>query len=514
MVQVSPEVKDTFLQETQDLVSLLKRSPKNTKLILSRLSIQKDIPRILGYIPIYRLYVSLDSLYKNLADKTISFTDNVLSLIKIGADKIEECCNIIREETPSPDDDDEEESALDGVDILHYIIYVDKALANEIFDISILTKEKNHSVLSQETSEVIEDKNIQVSTQVVNTILNAHEEMISRTYKMFNQLDDLKNIHEKTTPSSIMEIQRMLFADLQVLQNSLLLAHEKVLSFVSTEDLNLNHQDMHGFFVTANDGKYFIPSDYILDVISVDPYLYEVEQNQRYYKQYDPEDETIEPEFIPVYSLSSLFPGEKTNVQTDLDTILITQYQGQKIGMIVDVVQKFMYLVKKPLPPSFKNYAIFKGLAFDEKYDMIPILSVPEILKRFRSLRGYDVKKFEAKTKQHMYRILVVDDSETTRQIEKVILSNNNFLVDVASDGIEGLEMARDKQYDLILTDDIMPRMTGEILIDNLRHIDNYVHIPIVALSANPLESADAFVSKADFKRGDLIQTVKDMLHE
>ncbi|MBO6101313.1 MAG: response regulator, partial [Spirochaetaceae bacterium] len=186
--------------------------------------------------------------------------------------------------------------------------------------------------------------------------------------------------------------------------------------------------------------------------------------------------------------------------------------QSQKIGIIVESVQKFVSVIKKNLPPSFERFKSVEGLAFDEKYDMIPILHIPAIMKMFRSLRGYDVKKFEAITKKHINKILIVDDSETTRQIERTILLTNNFLVEEASDGIDAMEKLKKKQFDLILCDDEMPRMNGDILLDNIRRMENYKTVPVVALADRPLGKADAFVSKSDFSREQLIQTLKRML--
>ena len=164
------------------------------------------------------------------------------------------------------------------------------------------------------------------------------------------------------------------------------------------------------------------------------------------------------------------------------------------------------------MPSSFEKFAPVEGIAFDEKYDMISILHIPEIMKKFRSLRGYDVKKFEAMTKKHINKILIVDDSETTRQIERTILLANNYLVEEAADGIAAMEKIKQKQYDLILCDDEMPRMNGDILLDNIRRMDNYKTIPVVAMADRPLAKADAFVSKSDFSRDFLIQTLQRSL--
>ena len=189
-------------------------------------------------------------------------------------------------------------------------------------------------------------------------------------------------------------------------------------------------------------------------------------------------------------------------------------FQKQKVGIIVDEMQKFVSVIKMPMPRCFKYFPILKGLAFDEKYDMIPILYLPMIIKKFRALRGYDVKKFEASTRKHINHALVVDDSETTRLIEHTILKGYGFYVEEAFDVIDALEKIKTNQFDLILCDDKMPRMNGEIFLDNVRRLENYKKIPVIALSNSPIPKADIFISKSGFKRDYLIQKIKELLNE
>ena len=90
-------------------------------------------------------------------------------------------------------------------------------------------------------------------------------------------------------------------------------------------------------------------------------------------------------------------------------------------------------------------------------------------------------------------------------------------------DGIDGLEKAKAKQYDLILCDKDMPRMNGLVLLDNLRHMEQYVDVPFIVISAdtNPsiLEQfkrlgVNAFIAKGDFNRGNLINAVRNLVNE
>ena len=181
----------------------------------------------------------------------------------------------------------------------------------------------------------------------------------------------------------------------------------------------------------------------------------------------------------------------------------------QRIGIVVEQVQQFVSLVVKPLPAAFKNFSILQGIVFDEHYDIVPILHVPDILKKFKSLRGYDIKKYEAASKKRVQHILIVDDSDTTRQIERSILEGAEFSVDTAVDGIDGLEKAKAKQYDLVMSDKDMPRMTGLVLLDNLRRMEQYKEVPVVIVSADQSPEvlaefnrlgANAIIAKSDLK--------------
>ncbi|MCR5612653.1 response regulator [Treponema sp.] len=282
-------------------------------------------------------------------------------------------------------------------------------------------------------------------------------------------------------------------------------------SFILHFPLSLS--TLQGLFVYSNKEKYLIPSQHIVDILYRKKTDFITLQNQSYIQ--------LEGQLIPCFSLSSLFEDRKAGIMLDEEPVLIAEYMEQRIGIIVEQVQQYVSLVVKPLPKGLHNFTILQGIVFDEHYDIVPILHVPEILKKFKQLRGYDIKKYEAATKKRTIRILVVDDSQTTRDIEKSILESADFLVDEAYDGLDGLEKAKAKQYDLILTDREMPRMTGTVLLDNLRRMEQYQNVPVVIVSADQSEKAlkefdqlkaNAVISKGDFKRGNLINVIRGLV--
>lgn len=85
--------------------------------------------------------------------------------------------------------------------------------------------------------------------------------------------------------------------------------------------------------------------------------------------------------------------------------------------------------------------------------------------------------------------ILAVDDSASIRQMVSFTLKSAGYEVVEAVDGMDGLEKAKSKSINLVLTDQNMPRMDGLSLIKSLRAMPQYAAVPILMLTT---ESSDA----------------------
>lgn len=84
--------------------------------------------------------------------------------------------------------------------------------------------------------------------------------------------------------------------------------------------------------------------------------------------------------------------------------------------------------------------------------------------------------------------ILAVDDSASIRQMVSFTLKSAGYDVVEALDGMDGLEKAKARSINLILTDQNMPRMDGLTLIKSLRALRQYATTPILMLTT---ESSD-----------------------
>ena len=115
----------------------------------------------------------------------------------------------------------------------------------------------------------------------------------------------------------------------------------------------------------------------------------------------------------------------------------------------------------------------------------------------------------------------MVDDSLTTRTLEKSILEASGYRVRVAVDGIEALTQLRAEKADLVITDLQMPRMDGFELLAAMKKDSDLDRIPVIVVSSLDRREdqerglklgADAYVIKRKFDQQELLATIRQIL--
>ena len=116
--------------------------------------------------------------------------------------------------------------------------------------------------------------------------------------------------------------------------------------------------------------------------------------------------------------------------------------------------------------------------------------------------------------------VMVIDDLADMRKIIATSLQERGYRVICAPNGRRGLDMAVVTKPDLIVTDWMMPQMTGPDLIKALKNDSDLSSIPVVLLTAKSDEEsklagteigADAFLGKP-FNQQELLSTVRNLL--
>ncbi len=118
-------------------------------------------------------------------------------------------------------------------------------------------------------------------------------------------------------------------------------------------------------------------------------------------------------------------------------------------------------------------------------------------------------------------RVLLVEDSITTRTLERSILEAAGYDVATAGDGEEAWSLLQDVPVDLVVTDVDMPRLDGIGLTQRIRGSQHLGDIPVVLVSARGTDEdkrrgvdagADAYVTKGNFDQGTLLATLAELL--
>ena len=117
-------------------------------------------------------------------------------------------------------------------------------------------------------------------------------------------------------------------------------------------------------------------------------------------------------------------------------------------------------------------------------------------------------------------KILLVDDNKLNLKVESKVLNRFNCTdIDLANDGYECIEKVKDNKYDIILLDDMMPKMSGSETLKKLKEIDGF-NTPVVALTANAItgmresyiaQGFDEYLAKP-LEREELVKVLNKLL--
>ncbi|HUS24204.1 MAG TPA: hybrid sensor histidine kinase/response regulator [Candidatus Binatia bacterium] len=120
-------------------------------------------------------------------------------------------------------------------------------------------------------------------------------------------------------------------------------------------------------------------------------------------------------------------------------------------------------------------------------------------------------------------RVLVVDDSLTVRELERKLLGNKGYEVEIAVDGMDGWNAVRAGRFDLVVTDIDMPRMDGIELVRLIKKDAKLKSMPVMVVTYKDREEdrrrgleagADYYLTKGSFHDETLIQAVVDLIGE
>lgn len=226
---------------------------------------------------------------------------------------------------------------------------------------------------------------------------------------------------------------------------------------------------------------------------------------------------------IPAQQIMDLEDRESDEDQL---SIIALENANTTYGLIVDKFLGIRDLVVHPLNPRLGKLRSISAAAIAEDGTAILILDAQDLIMAMDHLiSGNRLHRIDlqanAGTRRNQKRILVVDDSVTVREVERKLLINHGFQVDVAIDGIDAWNMIKQDDYDLIITDVDMPHMDGIELLSQIRETQKFEELPVIIVSYKDREEdknrgldagADYYLAKSSFTDRSLIEAVEDLI--
>jgi two-component system chemotaxis sensor kinase CheA len=197
---------------------------------------------------------------------------------------------------------------------------------------------------------------------------------------------------------------------------------------------------------------------------------------------------------------------------------------GQKvIAFGVDNVVSEQEVIVKNLGKQLSRVRNVAGATVLASGQVVPILNVSDLIKSAMKLKNAVSRPFsrveEVEKKQK--HILVAEDSITSRMLLKNILESAGYDVQTTVDGSDAWTALKTKEFDLLVSDIQMPRMTGFELTSKIRNDKLLSELPVVLVtSLESLEDrekgvdvgANAYIIKSSFDQSNLLEVVRRLV--
>lgn len=188
---------------------------------------------------------------------------------------------------------------------------------------------------------------------------------------------------------------------------------------------------------------------------------------------------------------------------------------SRRVVLLADEIDQELEVVTQPLGPLLEGLPYYLGGTITGDNQVILIVNPAGFSG------GSPFPAVPAAPSSRQASLLVVDDSITSRSLQKSILETAGFNVKLACDGLEALGLLRSGRYDLVISDIEMPRMDGLELTRAIKNAADLRHLPVVLVSSlnsaqdrqNAVDAgADAYVAKGKFDQAHFLEVVGNLL--
>ena len=205
-------------------------------------------------------------------------------------------------------------------------------------------------------------------------------------------------------------------------------------------------------------------------------------------------------------------PSERLNV-------VVLERGELRQAIEVERLEEEREVTVHPLGDRFPGARQLLGAAFLSGGRIAPILDPLGLMQRARTVTS--PAPATGPVARRARRVLLADDSPTTRTLERLILESHGYEVRVAVDGAEAWELLQHHAVDVVVSDVEMPGMTGLELTRAIRASQRLAGLPVVLVTGLANETdrrrgleagANGYVVKTAFDQKDLLDIIEQLL--
>jgi two-component system chemotaxis sensor kinase CheA len=229
---------------------------------------------------------------------------------------------------------------------------------------------------------------------------------------------------------------------------------------------------------------------------------------------------------VPVMSLASILGGSASAAPISEvagdgrpPTLALVGAGAHRLGLMIDRVIGEQEIVVKPLPFPVLRVRNFAGATILGSGRIVPILHVADLMRSAMRITPARVGSSPVEPPRRRMRVLIADDSLTTRTLERYILEAAGYEVEVATNGTEALALLFEREYDVLVSDVEMPGLDGVELTSRVRAEPPLRDLPVILVTSldSPVDrerglqaGADAYIVKSSFDQDQLLRTIRE----
>jgi two-component system chemotaxis sensor kinase CheA len=191
---------------------------------------------------------------------------------------------------------------------------------------------------------------------------------------------------------------------------------------------------------------------------------------------------------------------------------------GERILFLVDEVLHDMEILVKSLGKQLRHVRNISGAGVLGGGRLAPVLNVDELMRSAAVMTPAGVSP---KAALEPKSILIAEDSITSRTLLRGVLESSGYTVATAVNGADAFALLQDQNFDLVVSDIEMPRMTGLELTAKIRADERLADLPVVLVTG--LDSredrergaevgANAYIVKSSFDQSNLLEVIQRLI--